>query len=1064
MVSKVLNGDQNKSKVAYNPFEAGPVLRAVPSTEAQIEIWASIVMDPNATLCYNESLAINFQGNLNPEFLNLAFQELLKKHDALRAAFSQDGKTFFVKDYIPEPITNIDHSSKSQSELEQLKKGEVQFKYDLVKGPCHRAILIKTGFNTYTFLFSAHHIICDGWSFAILLNELSDFYNTFAKNQKPSHEDAFQFADFAINEYKNGLDKEHKAYWLKEFEVPLHTNNFPVDFKRPMYRTFNSTRYDIAVSPEIVKQIKKLGAANGCSFYSTLMSVFNLLLFNLTKSQDIVVGMASASQSGLGHNDLIGHLVNLLPLRTTIKENIPFNVFMKSVRTKMLDAFDHQFYSYGPLVKDLKNIKREPGQMPLLNVVFNIDQQAPDQGLHFDNILASYHTTPRDFENFEIFINAVSSGDKLILECQYNTNLFSASTIENWISVFIELMNEVVREPTKGIKSFSLPFLKIPADPGFITEPKIVEVEYIRNPKVEEKIKKIWSEVLLNNSLTVEDNFFSIGGHSLLAIEVATLLQEEFKTYFSIKDVFENPTIIALSNKIGNSHKEVKEEKENLPALVASARSSANVSHNQMQVWYLEEMHPQTLMHNLPASIRIKSKIHKEVLGKSLDFIVERHPALRTAILVEDGVPVQRILDKNLNQFKTKLETIKTTESKIVDLLDNEAQQVFDKTNPPLFKAKLYELAENDYVFFFMVHHAIWDGWSFDIFFEELNTIYSAFLRKQTPHFDKNPEITYADYSIWLHNLIAEKVLDKQIAFWEDKLKAPLPILELPLDYKRPLMLNHDGATFPFTLSKDQTENLRTYAKNNGSSLFNVFLTAFKVTLSRYTNLDDIIVGLPVRGRTNPEIMQTIGYFVNTIALRSEINLNQSFEANLKHVTFNAVEAFDNQLVPFQIILNKVKYPRDTSRTPIFQTFFSYQDVSNRKAEINGTSYTQINIDKASTHTDMDLWIKASDRKIEGAFEFRTDLFRPESIERFSECFFMILDNLLGNSDRPLNLINAIPEKHENLIIRQWNNSWTPKDRFTPFHKIFEMNAKLNPQAIAVESTNGKMTYAELDL
>ena len=222
----------------------------------------------------------------------------------------------------------------------------MRFKYDLVKGPCHRATLIKTGYNTFTFLFSAHHIICDGWSFAILLNELSDFYNAIAKNQAIDFEDAFQFADFAINEYKEGLDEGHKAYWLKEFEAPLQVNTFPIDFKRPLYRTFNSTRYDMTVSPEIVQKIKKLGATQGCSFYSTLMSVFNVLLFNLTKSQDIVVGMASASQSGLGQNDLIGHLVNLLPLRTTIKDNIPFNTFMKATRSKMLYAFDHQFYSY----------------------------------------------------------------------------------------------------------------------------------------------------------------------------------------------------------------------------------------------------------------------------------------------------------------------------------------------------------------------------------------------------------------------------------------------------------------------------------------------------------------------------------------------------------------------------------------------------------------------------------------------------------------------------------------------------------------------------------------------
>jgi amino acid adenylation domain-containing protein len=1058
MDEKFVSGDSKKQKVAYNPFETGPITKAVPTTEAQREIWASVVMDANATLCYNESLAIDFDGALNSNALNIAFQHLLIKHDALRTVFSNDGKNFFVKEFSPVNISYVDYTHKTSQDLDALKEFEVQFKYDLVNGPCFRVTLIKTSSQRYTFLFSAHHVICDGWSFAVLLNELSEFYNTVIKNQKPNSSGAHQFADFAVDEYRGGVNLEHKTYWLKEFQKPLVTNNFPVDLKRPAFRTFNSTRYDVTVSVELVKAIKKLGATQGCSFYSTLMSAFNIFLYNLTKSQDIVVGMASAAQSGLGRDDLVGHMVNLLPLRTTIIEDIPFNVFMKSVRSKMLDAFDHQFYSYGPLVKESKNIVRSPGQMPLLNVVFNIDQQAPDQGLKFENIKASYQTIPRNFENFELFINAVSSGDKLILECQYNTNLFSSSTIENWFSTFLELLNQIVVNPSRNIKSFDFPYLKTPI-PAAVEEARPVQV-LVRNTQVEEKIKNIWSQVLLNNSLDVKDNFFAIGGHSLLAIEVATLLEEEFKSSFSIKDIFENPTILELSHKIGSG---LQTPKNNLPALVANALTSVNVSHNQMQVWYLEEMHPQTLMHNLPASIRIKSKIDRLSLEKTLHFIIERHPSLRTAIIVEDGVPVQKIQEKNLPRFKPHLELIKTSEERILDLLNREAQLPFDKTEPPLLRAKLYELGPEDYVFFFMVHHAVWDGWSFDIFFEELNTVYSAFVKNEVPSFIKNPDITYADYSSWLHTLITEKILNKQISYWEDKLKGPLPILDLPLDYKRPLTISHEGGTFPFTISSERAISLRKYSRAHSSSLFNVFLTAFKVTLARYSGLDDIIVGLPVRGRNQPEIMQTIGYFVNTVALRTQINLNQSFEENLKQVSHTCLDAFDNQLVPFQIVLNKINYPRDAGRTPIFQIFFSYQDVSNRSAELNGAPYTQINIDKASTHTDLDLWIKSSERKIEGAFEFRKDLFKEISIQRFTESFFHVLDTLIENEQKPLNIVKSIPLSHEDQIMLKWNDTWENTDSFEPFHKIFEKNAKHNPDTLAIETSNGKITFGELE-
>lgn len=1057
MDSKNIMNDLKKNKVTYNPFIAGLLSKAVPTTEAQREIWASIVMDENATLCYNESVAIELEGQLQPDVLSNALQQVLKRHDSLRAVFSGDGKFFFVKEFSEAPVVYLDYSNRPIGEIDQLKKSEVEFKYDLQNGPCYRAILVKTGKNKYSFLLSAHHIICDGWSIAVLLSELSEFYEAILNQKKIKEDEVYQFADFAINEFKDGIDQDHKKYWLQEFSSPLVTNPFPVDLKRPGFRTFNSTRYDVAVSKELVRDLKRLGAAQGCSFYSTLVSAFNIFLYQLTKSQDIVVGMASAAQAGLGQNDLVGHLVSILPLRTTIKEDMPLHVFMKYVKSKMLDAFDHQFYSYGSLVKDLKNLPRDPSQMPLLNVVFNIDQQPLDQGLKFKGINASYVTLPRDYENFEIFINAVSRGDELILECQYNTNLFTAATLENWISTFLELLSMLTREPQKTIKSFELPYLKIPVPS--VPEKQKSSQPVVRNPEVEDKIKAIWSQVLLNHSLEIEDNFFRIGGHSLLAIEVANLMTEEFGMAFSIKDIFENPTILELSSKIT----EGKTEKTLLPPLVASGVTSTQVSHNQMQIWYLEEMNPNTYMHNLPGSIRIRAHVDHAAMEKTIHFLMERHASLRTAIVVEDGIPVQKILDKNLPQFHRPLELINSNENEVMSLLKKDAVFCFDKTNPPLFKAKLYKFSENDYLLFYMFHHAVWDGWSFDIFFEELNIMYTSFVENKTPVFSKNPQINYVEYTSWLHSLIRDKILDKQIEYWKEKLKTPLPILELPADHKRPLEMTHIGETFYFTLSEERSKILRNLSRTTETSLFNIFLTAFKVTLARYTGLDDIIVGLPVRGRNFPEIMQTTGYFVNTLALRTEINLNQSFEENLKRVTTTCLEAFDNQLIPFQIILNQVNYPRDLSRTPIFQTLLSYQDVNHREMELNGTPFLQMSVDKASTHTDLDVWVRVSDKKIMGGFEYRTDLFDKISIERLAESFFTVLDGLAENVQRPLNITRAIPVSHEEMIIKEWNDTQTKKDDFVAFHKIFEENANKFPEMVAIETGQDSITYGELN-
>jgi amino acid adenylation domain-containing protein len=1046
-------------KVSHDPFSSGRLESAVPTTEAQREIWATLALNKEATLCYNEALSIEISGDLDCGILNLAFQEVLKRHDALRSFFSADGKFFFIKEFSPQSISFVDFSLKPDAKilLEELKATQVSKKFDLTAGPCFEGTLVKFSDSQYYFLINAHHIICDGWSFAILLTEMTTIYSALKKNVQFSFDTAAQFADYAIEEKRHGLNHTQKQYWLKQFAKPLAVKKIPLDFSRPAYRTYDSQRLDFEVPESVVKVLKKFGASQGSSFYTVLMSAFQVLLSKLTHSSELVVGMASATQSATGQHDLIGHLVNLLPLRSEINQELKLKEFIKILRSQMLDAFEHQQFSFGSLLKEL-NITRDPSEIPLVNIVFNIDQQTPDQGMRFDGLSARYSTIPRQFENFELFINAVSCENKLVLECQYNVNLFKASTIENWFHCYISLLENLSLYADTTLGHIPIPGLYFPK----VEAKTPIEAAKVlpRNPKAEDKLLGIWKKVLELPLINVQDNFFSLGGHSLLVIEMIPLIEKEFSQEVSAREIFENPTIHKLASKLAGPQVVAAAAAEKIPKL--PEQSTYPVTHNQMQVWYLEQMYRKTVMHNLPSSIRIKFAVDRAVMEKTLHYLTRRHSALRTTIVVEEGIPVQKVLNADLPQFTTKLELIPASEATIVSLLNKEAEYVFDTQKAPMFQAKLYQLGSNDFVFYFMAHHAVWDGWSFDIFFEELNTIYSAMAVNAVPHFAKNPEVSYGDFSLWLHQSVESGKFQNQLDFWKQKLKAPLPVLELHSDYKRPLVATHEGLTFPFQLKAEQMDNLRTYAKKQGTSVFNVILAAFKVTLARHSSLDDIIVGSPVRARNSSELMNTIGYFVNTVALRTNIELNRSFEQILKEVARTCIEAFDHQTLPFQMVLNNVDHPRDPSRTPIFQTFFSYQDVSNREAVLNGVPYTQINIDKGSIHTDLDLWIKASDKKIEGAFEFRKDLFKMDSIKRFYECFVFLIDSLNLNENIPLIKRSILPESQSQLILKDWNST-TTQDQFLPLHKMFEASVAKFPKQLAIQNDKGSLSYEELN-
>lgn len=1047
---------QKAKKVTYNPFENGVISAAVPTTEAQREIWATLKMDKQSTLCYNETLAVSLQGKVNHEAIKLAFQEILKGHDSLRAVFAQDGKTFLVKEYSYQEVPFIDMRG-NPARLKELLDNEVKLAFDLINGPCARAYLVQTNSEEYSFILTAHHIICDGWSFAVLLTEFSQTYSELAAGRSLAQISASKFTDFAVEEYKQGFNKEDKAYWLNKFNDDIASRPIPLDFPRPKFRTYDSNRIDLNVPLEIVKGLKKLGSRNGVSFYTVLMASFNVFLHKLSGSEDIVVGMASATQPNVGQFDLVGHLVNLLPLRTRINSNLAFIDLLKTIRKEMFDAFEHQSFSYGPLLKNL-NIQRDPSQIPLLNTVFNIDQQSPGQGLKFQYLEASYITVPRICENFELFLNVVSCEDKLVIECQYNINLFKAETIGNWLNSLVDTMGILIENDTITPAQLVLPNLHIPT----VVNSKVIDVKEeitTRDPELELAIIKIWKKVLGIAHVEAEDNFFNLGGHSLLAVEIANLLQDEFKTEYTIKDIFECPTVQELATRVKKSSS-LTSHLSSAPK--ATGLNKFSVSHNQMQVWYLEEMFPRTTMHNLPASIRIKTEVDVKVLEKTLHILIKRHPSLRTSIVIENGAPVQKVADFNEMQ-PLVLNVIKASEESISEVLNKESNHVFNKEEAPLFKAKLYQLGKSDFVFYFMVHHAIWDGWCFDIFFDELDTVYSALVNNRPVEFTRELGISYIDFTSWQSGEVGEARYLNQVSYWKTKLSSPLPVLEVPSDHRRPKVASHEGGTIPFTLSKAQAESVRSFARATGSSVYNVLLMAFKVILAKYTNQNDIIVGTPLRGRNRPELLNTIGYFVNTAALRSLLNPSDTLEEILKTVNSTSLEALANQDVPFQVILNEVSYERDSSRTPIFQSFFSYQDVSNRLGKFNGVSYSQINIDKASTHTDLDMWIKANDVKIEGALEYRKDLFESGTIERFKDCFVFLLENLSFYTKKTLSEISIIPAAQIDLIQKEWNNTKLDTTGLRPIHETFEKIAATNPHKVAIEMSTEFISYGALN-
>lgn len=442
--------------VDHDPFKGPPIERAIPTTEAQREVITAAEMGREASCAYNESVSLALSGELDPAALARAVQDLCARHEALRSTISSNGTRMIVTEAASIPYTTSDLSSLAPTEREQRLReiGHVDMTtpFDLVNGPLIRVQLIRTGPTEHLLRITGHHVICDGWSLGIMMAEISAFYNAARSGDAVALPPASSYSDYALAAIDFAKSPEHgpvQRYWLDLFKgAPPHLD-LPTDRPRQRQRTYSGDRIDIELDPVLVRGLKETATRNGASFVTTLLTTFELLIHKLTGDSDLVMGLPAAGQSDLGMKHLVGHCVNLLALRSQVNEDRPFNEHLKERRSQVLDAFENQRYTFGTLLRNL-NVPREPGRIPLVPVVFNVDTNM-DDGVAFQGLRHRFISNPRAYEIFELFLNATGNEEHLVLEWSYNTDLFDRSTVEGWMTEFQHLVQRIIAEPAASI-------------------------------------------------------------------------------------------------------------------------------------------------------------------------------------------------------------------------------------------------------------------------------------------------------------------------------------------------------------------------------------------------------------------------------------------------------------------------------------------------------------------------------------------------------------------------------------------------------------------------------------
>ena len=442
------------ASVDYDPFADAPLQRVVAVTEPQREVWLADKLSPDASLAYNESVSVAFHGRVDVAALQASVQDLVDRHESLRATLSPEGDELCIAEHLHIDTPVLDLTGHAPADRARVLKehldAAVSTPFALEVGPLIRAEIVRLAADDTVLVLTAHHIVCDGWSFGVLLSDMATLYAQRVGTAVPALEPAASYADYAVAQGTLAQSAEHasdEAFWLSRYVSGVPTLDLPTDRPRPRLRTTTAGRVDHEIDAALLADLRKFGAKQGASLFATLFTGFATLMRRLSGQTDVVVGIAAAGQSVEGWNSLVGHCVNILPVRGDALEADGFDALLKKTQSELLDAFDHQQFTFGTLLKKLA-IGRDPSRLPLVSVLFNLDQRINENAVRFPGLRFEMTANARRFENFEIFLNAVPLAQGLRFEAQYNSDLYDEQSVRRWLDALETMLRAAVQAPS----------------------------------------------------------------------------------------------------------------------------------------------------------------------------------------------------------------------------------------------------------------------------------------------------------------------------------------------------------------------------------------------------------------------------------------------------------------------------------------------------------------------------------------------------------------------------------------------------------------------------------------
>lgn len=589
----------------------------------------------------------------------------------------------------------------------------------------------------------------------------------------------------------------------------------------------------------------------------------------------------------------------------------------------------------------------------------------------------------------------------------------------------------------------------------------LTETYVAPNNEIESQLVEIWSELLSLpvQSISTKANFFDLGGHSLLAGRVMTAIAKQLQQHLPIRVLFECPDIQSLAKRLQQASDVV--QASTIVPLPLDAKKP--LSYAQQRLWFIHHLQPDSTEFNMVSAMRLTARLDSKLIGETFKRILQRHQVLSTIYTMdENDEPVAQRID--CNGFEVAIADLSNlsqeqAEAAVVNVQQAQAGAAFDLSRDLMLRVNLLEMPKAQQVMIVTVHHIASDGWSQSLLMSEFCRIYQSLVAGSEPELPQL-DVQYSDYAKWQRDNLDDTAIDKQLAFWQDKLAGIAPVHSLPLDRPRPAERSFEGALYRKTLDKDLSSALNAFAKSHDVTLFMVLNSAFSVLLGRYSRNDDIVLGTTVANRDSAQVSDMLGLFINTLVLRSRLDDNPNVATLLQCTKDYHLDAYQNKDLPFEKLVESMQDERDLNLSPLFQIMLVMQNNAQSSAAIDGVEITPIDQSVVVSKFDLTLYATEMNGVLNLDWEFATALFDKQSIEQMAEHFEVLIRQMLANPGAKVKSLPLVTEQ-----LKPLERQSTTKSNVEPCLLLsrFAQHVAQNPEQTAAIFGQIGLSYRQLD-